>query len=561
MADNISSVSKVAEAYKIIQDANSDTLPNLKDEFLQLVFAINNTSVAPHVRLRALQMVGEHGARFEKNETKKAAQEIVTLLSEEDIEKSPVQLLVAGVNAFVSICKGITVKQDELVKATTDLFIQIIVGKSAFPDAVLAAAKTGLTELTNACFSGVVRKLMHLLSDERDSDEDMDQIKNEREFSLTTLRSLAKDAKHAQEWTDDLIQLLYHIFLTATAVELQQLIYIASEIPLVKSTGGVALLDVLLKPIAKEGGKKMDTPRFYESLCLISPTVSPTVIHDSVGEKVLAMISTQSTAAAVAPKGKKSAAQKKVDAAGKVEEDRGLPVWMARALVVAASTASNDMCEKLAPVVFQQIEKSLATVSDAPESETEKKTHVLVENITVLEAFLVALAAIGAKVPAVVSEKLNSEDSASFIDKCNILYSSLDHFHKSATYSVKKKIVDQKAVEGDAEVLAALSNAKTLLGSITTKHIPVATTITPSWVSAKLPPHMNPKATTESGNKRDRKENGNGAPSLDTPLGDQIKGPVNKKARTQSSGNGHNNHRRIHLNGGGRGGGNFRRRL
>jgi len=486
---------KVAEAYAKIQAASApkpegiaeEVAPNLDAEYQVIVSALNDSEEQLLGRIRALGIVGEHGANFDKPLAKAAMQSIVEILGETDDSKSPDLLLTAAISAFVNMCKNAQTKQEDVVRTAADLCIQIILNKEGYSAAIRQTAQQGLDQLTDANFAGVAKKLLHLVSDNREKDEAA-QLDEERAYALRNLRRLARDAKYAKMWTEEIIQLLSFVFLTATAEEMGYLCSVAFDTPIVKENGGVVVLDAIL-------GAKMDASRFFESLAIIAPFVPKTTKHDAVAEKVIAMLATDKSAAKPAPKGKKSAAKKK-DA----EEDEVNKVLIAKALVLAARTASDEESSKLVSSVMEQLVSFLPAVEEPVEGAAEEeatKEHAVPENLTQLEAILYTSSVLGLKCAAALMEVVGD---ATFAPKCLTLHNTLQHYKKVVEFSVKKKTLENEKTTGMQELLTTLTNSITLLAPFSTGHLPSVTTLTaftPSWEKlAALPAVKKPKQVT-----------------------------------------------------------------
>jgi hypothetical protein len=487
---------KVAEAYAKIQAASSpkpegiaeEVAPNLSAEYQVIVSALNDSEEQLLGRIRALAIVGEHGSNFDKPLAKAAMQSIVEILGETDDSKSPDLLLTAAINAFVNMCKNTQTKQEDVVRTAADLCIQIILNKEGYSAAIRQTAQQGLDQLTDANFAGVAKKLLHLVSDNREKDETA-QLDEERAFALRNLRRLARDAKYAKMWTEEIIQLLSFVFLTATAEEMGYLCSVAFDTPIVKENGGVVVLDAIL-------GGKMDSSRLFESLAIIAPFIPKTTKHDAVAEKVIALLVADKGAAKPAPKGKKSAAKKK-DA----EDDEVSKVLAAKALVLAARTASDEESAKLVAVVMDQLLSILpSTVEETPEGAAEEeasKERPLPENLTQLEAILYTTGVLGLKCAPALMEVVGD---AAFAPKCLSLHTTLEHYKKVVEFSVKKKTLEGEKTTGMQELLTTVTNSIALLGPYSTGHLPSIATFTPSWEklaslpAVKKPKQVNPNA-------------------------------------------------------------------
>ena len=500
---------KVAEAYAKIQAASApkpdgiaeDVAADLSAEYQVIVAAINDAEEQLLGRIRALTIVGEHGSQFDKPLAKAAMQSIVEILGETDDSKSPDILLNAAINAFVNMCKNAQTKQEDVVRTAADLCIQLILNKEGYSPAVRQTAQQGLDQLTDASFAGVAKKLLHLVSDNREKD-DQSQLEEERGYALRNLRRLARDAKYASQWTEEIIQLLSFVFLTATAEEMGYLCSVAFDTPIVKENGGVVVLDSIL-------GGKMEAARFFDSLVIIAPFIPKTTKHDAVAEKVVAVLTDKG---AVKPKAKKSATKK-------ADEEDVNKVLVAKALVLAARTASEEAAAKLVPVVMDQL---LALL---PPTEEPAEERSLPDNLVQLEALLFTAAILGLKCAPAMIEVVSEP---TFAPRCLALHNSLQHYKLIAEFSVKKKALENEKLAGMQELLTSLANSIALLGPLSTAHLPSITTVVPTWEKlAALPVVKKPNNIPVVGaigakTSRSASANGNG------------KGPATKGARTET---------------------------
>lgn len=526
---------KVAEAYAKIQAASApkpdgiaeEVAPTLDAEYQVIVSALNDSEEQLLGRIRALGIVGEHGANFDKPLAKAAMQSIVEILGETDDSKSPDLLLTAAISAFVNMCKNTQTKQEDVVRTAADLCIQIILNKEGYSAAIRQTAQQGLDQLTDANFAGVAKKMLHLVSDNREKDETA-QLDEERAYALRNLRRLARDAKYSKMWTDDIIQLFSFVILTATAEEMGYLFSVAFDTPIVKENGGIVVLDAIL-------GAKMDASRFFESLAIVAPFVPKTTKHDAVAEKVIAVLAADKSAAKPAPKGKKSAAKKK-DA----EEDEVNKVLIAKVLVLAARTASDEESTKLVASVMEQLVSFLPAAEVAVEGAAEEETtkeHAVPENLTQLEAILYTSSILGLKCAAALMEVVGD---AAFAPKCLTLHNTLQHYKKVVEYSVKKKTLENEKTTGMQELLTTLTNSITLLAPFSTGHLPSATTFTPSWEklaalpAVKKPKQVNPNAISAAlGGKTQR----SGSSGPKATKGARAETPSNRNNNGAKNGN------------------------
>lgn len=505
MTDAATSVA--AAAYQAFQSASAETIPTLSKEFSELVAAASDTAVQPHVRVYAVNMIGQHGSKFDKSAVKAALEAIIALLGEEDETKVPQKLTVAAIDAFVSMCKA----TDDFVRVATDLCVIIILNKDGFPKAAIEAAEAGLKSLTNASVVGVVKKYLHLISDEREKDDE-EQLARERAFSINHLQRILNDKSFVEQWTEE-SQTSIHSYLasvipTATRYELNVLLKAFTKL---SSLGdGTFFVDKLLKA-------KLEPARLFDALAVVAPHVPRTITHDAIAEKLLSLVSSSNAAAtpslapAPAPKkgGKKAAAAAAVETATAAAAtasssgsiDLATDVNAAVAFTLAARTASLEMANKVTDALFEALDKAIPSSSTAANTNEESDTATdsavdaaaayLPENLSAVEAILIALTSAAVKNHVYATEKLSAHET--LVERLTKTYEALSTYKKFVTFAAKKQILDGTPTDEEKRAhnlsLAVLNNLIALIGPLTTKHLP-SSTIVPSWEKAPATLHV-----------------------------------------------------------------------
>ena len=601
MAESATSVA--AAAYQAFQAATPEAIPALTKEFADLVAAAGNTDVQPHVRVCAVNTIGQHGAQFDKGAVKAALEAIIALLGEEDETKVPQKLTVTAVEAFVAMCKN----SDDFVRVAADLCVILIVNKAAFPKAAADAAEAGLKALTDASVVGVVKKYLHLISDEREKDEE-EQLGRERAFALNHLQKVLANKAYAEQWTEENQQGLHgylaSVIPTATRYELNALLKSFSKL---SSLGdGTFFVDKLVKA-------KLDTPRLFDALNVVAPFVPRTITHDAVAERLLALLSADAPAAAApapAPKkgGKKAAAAAAeaaaaaASAAASEAVDLSTDVNAAVAFAFAARTASAEIAPKVADALFTALDKALPALVESEEPAADEATPVaapaaegeaaaetdnaspaaaapaalvgtaaiddasakIPENLSAVEAILIGLTAVAVKNHTYVTEKFST--NANIVARIAQTYAALVNFKKFFTFAAKKQFVDGTPSDEEKRninrSLAVITNVIALAGPLTTSHLP-SSTIIPTW-EGKITAAFDVAATRSAGKKtlRDlidptgakapRRPSGNANQTQKKSEQQLLDGPLaTKKARVESHngrGNNNNNNNRHNNN-------------
>lgn len=254
------------------------------DEYAQLLASVDVSapaaaSVPPHVRVKAVTMIGQFGATVDSM-VRNTLTTLVTLLAAPE-HVAPLQI--AAVNALASIAEKLPTKQFEFVREVSDVFIQINLEQNGFAPHVRAASKAGLDQLLKINFRGVLTKLLHLLSDERERDEAA-YLQQERQFALDMLHHLITAPNYSDIWTEEtqnhVVKYSCLVFPVLSPDQYSRLATIVAHMPIVKAKNGAPLVDAVI------GSVKVDSLRSYQALALLAPHVTRTAVHDALAAKL-----------------------------------------------------------------------------------------------------------------------------------------------------------------------------------------------------------------------------------------------------------------------------------
>ncbi|EPY27877.1 hypothetical protein STCU_05461 [Strigomonas culicis] len=313
----------------------------------------------------------------------------------------------------------------------SDILMQVMLDKEAFPEPARRAAATALDALVSTAFKSVIKKLVHWISDERE-DDDPEQLQRERQLAVTRLTRMVTSATYRAHWTEELqsevLDLIQRVLGTVDAREFTQLVRIVSHLPICKERHGVPLLELFLSKY------DLNSERHLESVTIIGRYVKEGAEFDLLPylekSKLLAK-----------PLGSDAHA-----------------VLLSRLVLLATRVATSDNAELLFEYVFGQLSALVGTDEALP------------DNLSVVEALLLAATNIARKKPAEVLHKLH-EDALNV--KMVSLVKAVEKVEPEAIFAVKKHVISHEVKHVDREVLATIHNIKLLAGAISSKHLPM----------------------------------------------------------------------------------------
>lgn len=371
----------------------------------------------------------------------------------------------AAVDALCGIATRCKEKQVEVVREVTDVLLQVSLAGSGFPDALQKKAREYVTNtLVAACPRGVVAKMLHWLSDDRE-DDSATQISAERELAFQILESGAlkkPNAITALQQDEAIPKIAARVLSAVSADQFQRLV------PTVMQYLGAseASLSTVLDGIV---GSKFDTSRAWEAMSMLSRHLPRASAFAAAAAGGAAAAST-GTDAAVA----KTAATFRCDTplekiAAVVSKKNALDnadvLSMLKAFAASAALASNDAAAKKIDLAKDILNKvmSHATLSN---------------NFTAIEAAILAFASLVARDE--VGAKANIDD---------VLAASLKKFVTETvtpglqqySFAFKKEGRDGSPRESQT-VIACLENIQAVGSKLAEKQF-LGALPPPSWVN------------------------------------------------------------------------------
>lgn len=250
------------------------------EEMAALVAAIENTTVLPHIRSKAITVLGQHAASQEPAVMNKTVSALVTVLG--STEATP-PLNVACLNALTTLAGKLKTKQVEYIKEVTDTFLQVSMEENGYPENVRTVAKESIQAMLKLNPTGVITKLLHWISDEREAD-DVEYVAKERQVAFSMLEHLITTPSHGATWNDEAQNTVFRymklVIPVVSADQLSSLGKIAAHLPIVKASNGKLLLDAMLQHF------KPEVLKTYQMMILINPHVSRTASCDELASKL-----------------------------------------------------------------------------------------------------------------------------------------------------------------------------------------------------------------------------------------------------------------------------------
>ena len=398
----------------------------------------------PHVLLRGLCAVP---AAIATNEALagKAILALVNTLTSTNAASNNVNgtdaLRQAAIEGLAGVAAKSTTKQVDVTREVCDVLLQVSLQGSGFTDQVRKTAKEQVTKkLIEACPKGVVGKMLHWLSDDRE-DDTAEQIDAERKLALNILHlpSLSRAPALTQIQQDEQIpKIAARVLSVVSAHQFYRLLPVIANFVSGTEASSVAVADAVT-------GNKCDAEKNWESLYALYKYLPKGLKTDTPFEKLSAIVS------------KKNALdQGSVDNLGK----------LLKAFATSCQLASNDVASKKAGVAKDLLVKVL-------------KHKEYSTNYSIVEASVLALASL---LRDDESAKANVDDSLakSLSGLVEEITPMLDKF----VYAVKKE-GRQNAKPSYYIAIAVLENLKTVCSKLAEKqHISQAGIIF-SWNNSK----------------------------------------------------------------------------
>ncbi|RNF08442.1 hypothetical protein TraAM80_02744 [Trypanosoma rangeli] len=447
-----------AELYATLQAAVAEDHTKVNDFVRELLQALNDAEsqeASLLVRVRTLEFISHYGQYLrDGNALKKVVTSLVKILS--GPEDTP-QLLMAAVQGLSSLgpVSVLDKKWEYLSREGADVLMQVMLDEEGFAEGVRQAASKALDSLIQTAFRPVVTKLLHWISDNRET-EDEEQLKKERRMAMTRLRRLAHASTLRSQWTEEVqehvLSLIVRVLSTVTVQEFVQLTSIAAALPMVRAEAGVPLLKAFLAQ------NTLNTDRALESLSIIGQCVGATP-YDLVPVLEDAGLLTTPV---------------------EVNTTRG--IWHAEVLLLGARLATPDNIDKVYNAALRQLDHVMQDGAALP------------ENMTILEVLLFAVMAVGQKKPVEMLKHLNDD---AFAAKCKGLTELVSRMEPLLVYAVKKRMQRSVAGQKEAEVLGCCHNVRTILSAFSSKHMPMGT-FTESWLHKNKLPALKRRRETEA---------------------------------------------------------------
>ncbi|EPY25679.1 hypothetical protein STCU_06564 [Strigomonas culicis] len=349
------------EVFTLLQEAvagNAAAINEHVPQLLELVHTAERPDTPLLLRVRFLEFVSRVVADLRDSS---ALQKIVTsLVHVIGGDDNTPQLLTAALNSFVGLgpVSMMDKKWEYLSCEGSDILMQVMLDKEAFPEPARRAAATALDALVSTAFKSVIKKLVHWISDERE-DDDPEQLQRERQLAVTRLTRMVTSATYRAHWTEELqsevLDLIQRVLGTVDAREFTQLVRIVSHLPICKERHGVPLLELFLSKY------DLNSERHLESVTIIGRYVKEGAEFDLLPylekSKLLAK-----------PLGSDAHA-----------------VLLSRLVLLATRVATSDNAELLFEYVFGQLSALVGTDEALP------------DNLSVVEALLLAATNIARK--------------------------------------------------------------------------------------------------------------------------------------------------------------------
>eukprot|EP00796_Vickermania_ingenoplastis_P010236 gene10236-7175_t len=458
-AETFSALQAAEDAGKVVEHIQ---------QVLELMGSAESTATPLVMRVRFLEFIGRNLPKMaeQKEALKKIVASLVRVISNDATTGPPLYAAIRfeGLGP-VSTADN---KLEVLAREGADVLLQVTLDHDAFDVTARKTAASTLDSLTESAFRYVVKKLLHWISDEREEDDE-EVIRKERQTALSRLTRLALSPAMRKHWTEEMqlytLPLIQSLFNIVDAREFAQLMHILSSFSLVKEKGGAPLLEMFaaVNPNLTERG--------IESLAIIGKYVTETAVFDLVPLLMDGVLGQD------------------IPLCGEAA------VYVSRVVLLASKVSPMESSATLLAYILRQLD---LLVGDATSLSCD---------MSILEAFLLALVFISKKNGTEVLTKLNDEE---FRKKLSTLAETLSGLEKKSLFAVKKLMQCGKGSINDATLLASISNCRIIVSHLSEKRLPAG--IVESWTGrAALPPCVTGKRPREENSAARHSHHASGA--------------------------------------------------
>jgi hypothetical protein len=437
------------KAVDAINKANQNTqIP--ADEAEALIAAVDACSkgepgLLPHVLLRGVAAVPAAVANNE-NLAGKALLALVSTLTSTPTATNATNgtdaLRQAAIESLAGVASKSGSKQADVTREVSDILLQVSLQGSGFSEQIRKVAKEQVTKkLIESCPKGVVGKMLHWLSDDRE-DDTVEQIEAERKLALNILQlpALSRAPALTQLQQDEQIpKIAARVLSVVSANQFYRLLPIIANFVSGTEASAVAVVDAVT-------GAKCDTEKNWESLYALFRHLPKGLKTDTPFDKLSAIVS------------KKTVLEQSSDE---------VLMKLLKAFASASQLASNDVASKKVGVAKDLLTKIL-------------KHKEYSTNYSIIEAALLAFASL---IRDDESAKTNVDDALAK-SLSTLITEEISPAFDKYVYAVKKE-GRQNAKPIYLTTLAVLENLKTVGSKIAEKQHISQAGILFSWNNAK----------------------------------------------------------------------------
>lgn len=392
----------------------------------------------PHVILRGLQATPAAIANNEALAGKALLALVNTLASPQS--NDPIRQ--GAIEGLTGVCLKSTTKQVDVTREVTDVLLQVSLPTSGFSESIRKLAKEQVTkQLIEACPKGVVGKMLHWLSDDREDDE-ASQIDAERKLALQILQlpAFSQPPVLTQIQQDEQIpKIAARVLSVVSASQFYRLLPIITNFISTSESSATAVVEACVGP-------KCDSEKQWESLAVLTRVLPKGLKTDGPFEKISAIVSKK----------------------GAFDGEAQSVTRMMKAFVAACQLASNETASKKNSVAKDVLSKILSHKD-------------LSNNYTVIEAGILALAALMRDGDENVKSHVDDALASTLSTRIESEFAPL--FDKYV-YAVKKEGRENAKLHYH-QAITCLENLKTIGAKLAQKHAVSQSGIVPSWLSTK----------------------------------------------------------------------------
>jgi hypothetical protein len=430
---------KAVEAINKVGQGNQEISVDEAEALISAVDACTkgDQQLLPHVVLRALHAIP---AAIATNESL-AGKALLSLVNTLAAPTSNEALRQGAIEGLAGVALKSTSKQIDVTREVADVLLQVSLPTSGFSDDVRKKARDLVNkQLIEACPKGVVGKMLHWLSDDREDDEAA-QIDAERKVALAVLNNpvLSRAPALAQIQQDEQIpKIAARVLSVVSAHQFYRLLPVISNFVAASESSAAAVVDAVC-------GAKCDSDKNWESLYSISRYLPKGLKTDAPFDKLSATVSKKTS----------------------LEGDADSVARMLKAFVAACQLVTSESAPKKVGVAKELAARVLGSAE-------------LSANLTFVEAALLSLAALARD-----EESVKAAIDDSLAASLNALVSGqiAPQFDKYV-YAVKKE-GRQNARPHDHIAIACLENIKLIGGKLAEKQSIPQAGISPSWLSTR----------------------------------------------------------------------------